>query len=197
MCYYCGNQAKLRFCYKAKNIHQENANNTKEDDGYAFATQYGTHSEAMCKYTMNSEAYNHIISCSATFDTYEVIDSRNVYLDDDSVVEAIGMGCIIGEIIVKGKIKIICIKNTFHVPKLQANLLSVNKLLLDGLKVQFNLNEYIVRGPNREVNVIGLHKGNLYKTHDFPRCMERIWPIWHNQWRKTVHVSLGIISLNI
>lgn len=126
--------------------------------------QYGTHSEAMCKYTMDSLAYNHIISCSATFDTYEVIDSRNVYLDDDSVVEAIRMGCIIDEIIVKDKIKIICIKNTFHVPKLQANLLSVNKLLLDGLKVQFNLNEYIVRGPDREVNVIGLHKGNLYET---------------------------------
>ena len=49
--------------------------------------------------------------------------------------------------------------------KLQANLLSVSKLLSNGLKMHFNLNECIVRGPNGEVNVIKLHNGNLYEIN--------------------------------
>jgi hypothetical protein len=44
------------------------------------------------------------------------------------------------------------IKDTLHVPKLQENLLSVSILLLNGLKVQFNPYECIVRGPNGEVD---------------------------------------------
>lgn len=45
-----------------------------------------------------------------TFDTYEVIASCNVYLDDDSVVKLIRMNSIVVEVMVRGKIKRICIK---------------------------------------------------------------------------------------
>ena len=40
-------------------------------------------------------------------------------------------------VMVKDKMKQICIKDTFHVLKLQANLFSVSKLLLNGLKNAF------------------------------------------------------------
>ena len=50
-------------------------------------------------------------------------------------------------------------------PKLQANLLSVSKLLSNGLKMQFNLNECIVRGPDGEMIVMKLRKDNLYKMN--------------------------------
>ena len=36
-----------------------------------------------------------------------------------------------------------------------------------------------------------LPKGLWYEMQ-FPICMERMWLIWHNYWRKKVHVSLGI-----
>lgn len=41
----------------------------------------------------------------AVFDIYEIIAPRNVYLGEDNVVEAIGMGFIIDEVMVKGKTK--------------------------------------------------------------------------------------------
>lgn len=75
------------------------------------------------------------------------------------IVEAIEMGSIIVEILVRGKIKTIHIENVFHMPKLQAKLPSVTQLLSSGLNVQFNLNKCIVRGSNGKVVAIVLHEG--------------------------------------
>ena len=69
------------------------------------------------------------------FDTYEAISPCNVRLDDDSMAEAIGMGSIIVGVEMRGKLNIFRIKNMFYVPKLQTNLLSVIKFLLNGFKV--------------------------------------------------------------
>ena len=41
----------------------------------------------------------------------------------------------------------------------------MSKLLSTGLKIQFNLNECIVRGPDGEVISIRLHNGNLYEMN--------------------------------
>lgn len=46
-----------------------------------------------------------------TFDTCEGIVPRNAYLDNDNIVRAIGMGSIVVEVLVRGKIKIICIED--------------------------------------------------------------------------------------
>ena len=51
----------------------------------------------MCKWIMNSRASKHMILHRAAFDIYEVITSRNVHLDDNTVVEAIMMGSIVVE----------------------------------------------------------------------------------------------------
>lgn len=53
---------------------------------------------------MDSKASKYMTLCRAAFNTYEVIASRNVHLGDNDVVKAIGMGSIIVEAIVKGKI---------------------------------------------------------------------------------------------
>lgn len=74
-----------------------------------------------------------------TFDMYEVITPYNVYLDDDSIVEAIGMGSIVLNSIVRGKINQIIIIDAVHLSNLQANFLLVSKLVLNDLNVQFNL----------------------------------------------------------
>ena len=70
-------------------------------------------------------------------DTYKIIASRNVYLDDDGIIEIIEMDSIVVEILMRYKIKTIYIKNALHVSKLQANLLLVSKFLSNGLEVQF------------------------------------------------------------
>lgn len=97
------------------------------------------------------------------FDTYEVIAPCNVYVDDDSVVKAIGMGFIVVEAIVRGKINQIGINDVFHVNNFKSNLLSMNKLMLNSLKVQFNLKECFVKIGDGKIIAIAPHKDNLYE----------------------------------
>jgi hypothetical protein len=85
---------------------------------------------------------------------YEVITLRNIYLDDNSVVQAFGMESIVVEAILEDKINQICIKYVFYVPKLHANLFLVGKLVSNGLKVQFNLNKCIVKSCDGEAIAI-------------------------------------------
>lgn len=49
--------------------------------------------------------------------------------------------------------------------KLQTHLLLVSKILLNKLKVQFNLNEFIVRSSDDEIIAIVSRKGNLYQMN--------------------------------
>jgi hypothetical protein len=166
-CYYCGKPGHIaRFCFKAKNNNKEkeNANKAKDDDDYAFATKDGDHCKAIWKWIMDSGATNHMTPHRAAFDMYEVIPKRNVIMSDDSIVEAIGMGSILVEVMVKGQTKRVRIKDVLHVPKLHANLLSVSKILSSGCKVQFNMNECIVRAFDGEVIAIALRDGNLYEV---------------------------------
>ena len=109
----------------------------------------------MYKWILYFGASNHMTSHRVAFDIYEVIFLRNVYLGDDNVIKAIIIGFIVVEVMVKGNIKRISIKDVFHISKLQANLLSVSKLLLNELKVQFNLNEYIGKGLDGKMISMG------------------------------------------
>ena len=129
-CYDCGKLGHITcFCYKAKNNNKDNANNTKDGDDHTFARQHIVHSKAMYKFIMDLGASNHMTSHRVALDTYKVFSSCNVYLSYDSIMETIWVGSIVVEMMMKGKIKTICIKVVFHVPKLQTNLLSVSKLL--------------------------------------------------------------------
>ena len=163
-CYYCGKPGHIaRYCYKAKNKDKENANAAKDDDDYAFAIQEGAHFNTMCKWIMDSGATKHMTPHRNAFHTYEAIAPRNVHMGNDSVVKAIGMGSIVVGATWKGRSRKITIKDALHVPMLQANLLSVSKLISSGSKVQFNKEGCIVRAPHGEVIAMAPRQGNLYQ----------------------------------
>lgn len=77
-----------------------------------------------------------------------------MHLGDDRVSKTIGMGFIIVGIETRGKANIIHLMNVVHMPKLQANLLSVSKFLSNRLKIRFHVNKCIVRGVNGNIVVI-------------------------------------------
>ena len=60
------------------------------------------------------------------WDCGKQISSRNVRLGDNSMAEAIGMGSIVVVVETRGKTTRILITDVLHVPKLQANFLSVS-----------------------------------------------------------------------
>ena len=60
--------------------------NVKDDDDYAFVMRNETHSKSVHKWIMNLGAPKDVTSCKATFNMYEVIVVRNVYLDNNSIV---------------------------------------------------------------------------------------------------------------
>jgi transposase InsO family protein len=173
-CFNCGKVGHLaRNCSKPKkwerdNANQakdkENANHVKEEDDYAFATHDGPHVKSLCKWIMDSGATKHMTPHRVAFNTYEVISPRNVHLGDDSVVDAVGVGSIVVDVLVRGQVKKMTIKDVLHVPKLQANLFSVSKFVSSGLKVHFNVDGCTLTAPNGNVLVVAPCEGNLYQV---------------------------------
>jgi hypothetical protein len=159
---------------------------------------------------MDSGATKHMTPHRAAFDMYEVIPTRNMHMGDDTIVEAIGMGFILVEVMVKGRTKRIKIKDVLHVPKLHANLLSVSKISSSGCKVQFNMNECIVRAFDGEVIAIALREGNLYQMTFTKVCemhvanlaqtstIDGALELWHRRLGhlniKGVHVFQNMVS---
>ena len=97
------------------------------------------------------------------FDTYETIASRNVFMGDNGMVEALGKGSILVDSHVKGKVKKIRIYDVLHVPKLHANLLSVSKLVSRGLKVHFNKSGCVVWTQEGDMLAMAPMEANLYQ----------------------------------
>lgn len=73
------------------------------------------------------------------------------------------MESIIIEAIIKGNINKIHIKDAFNVSKLHANLLSVSKIISNGLKIQINLNKCIKKYCDGEAIMITPRKDILYE----------------------------------
>lgn len=127
-----------------------------------IAMQHNMHLRSVRKWIMDSSATKHITWNRATFDTYEVIFPCNVHIDNIHVAKAIGMGSI--DVGIQRTCQIIRISNMnmLHVAQLQINLVLVSKLLSNGFKVHFHVDECIVGGTDIEVVAITqrtIHEG--------------------------------------
>ena len=98
------------------------------------------------------------------FDTYHTIVAKKVFMGNDGMVEAVGMGSIVVEIDVKSKLQRIRFKDVLHMPKLHANLLSVSKLVSGGLKVHFSMMGCVVRAAHIKMLATTSREGNLYQV---------------------------------
>ena len=96
---------------------------------------------------------------------YKVIAPFNVYLGDDNVVETIGMGSILIKVMVKDKMKRTCIKDNFPCVQVASTIDHDEQILVKWVKIQLNLNESIVKGLGKKVNVMGLHQFGKNKVY--------------------------------
>lgn len=64
-------------------------------NNYIFIINNAKHSKNTCKWIKNLVATEYMILYRATFDTYEIITTPNVYLDGESHIKAIEIGSIV------------------------------------------------------------------------------------------------------
>lgn len=111
---------------------------------------------------MISDATKHMTPHRASFDSYDVISPFNVHLDDDSVVQAFRMDCVVVEVLEIRSLKKMRMKYVLHVSKLQANLLFVSKFVSSVFKVQFNVDGCTLK--TSDVIAKSLHEDNLFQV---------------------------------
>jgi hypothetical protein len=83
-------------------------------------------------------------------------------MGDDTVLEAIGKGNIKATMQVGGKLTHTTITQVLHVPKMKNNLISVSKLIFEGLKVEFDKDGCKVNNARGVVVAQARRDKNLY-----------------------------------
>jgi hypothetical protein len=80
----------------------------------------------------------------------------------DTILEAIGKGSIKARMQVGRRVLFITITQVLHVPKMKNSLISVNKLISEGLKVEFDKDGYKVNNAHGIVVAEAQREKNLY-----------------------------------
>ncbi len=83
-------------------------------------------------------------------------------MGDDTILEAIDKQNIKATMQVGGKMLLTTITQVLHVPKMKNNLISICKLILDGLKVEFDRDVCKVNNIHGAVVVEAWREKNLY-----------------------------------
>jgi hypothetical protein len=132
---------------------------------------------------VDSGATQHMTFEQEWFTTYKRISPRKVFMSDDTVLEAIGKGSIKATMQVGGKLSHATMTQVLHVPKMKNSLISVNKLISEGFKVEFDKDGCKVNDARGVVVAEAQRDKNLYllnvKVHK--DMAHKTWPSQHGK----------------
>jgi hypothetical protein len=152
----------LRNCLKKKSDEKEKANQACDDQEQMFVTALNANDHARNDWIIDSGATQHMTFEREWFTTYESIVARKVYMGDDTILEAIGKGSIKATMQVGGKMLFTTITQVLHVPKMKNSLISVSKLISEGLKMEFDKDGCKVNNVHGTVVAQARREKNLY-----------------------------------
>ncbi len=128
----------VRNCLKKKSDEKEKANQACDDQEQRFVIALSANDHARNYWIIDSGATQHITFEREWFTTNKSIVARKVYMGDDTILEAIGKGSIKATRQVEGKMLLTTITQVLYVLKMKNNLISISKLISEGLKVEFD-----------------------------------------------------------
>ncbi len=147
---------------KKKSDEKEKANQTCENQEQMFVTTLGVNDHMMYDWIMDYGATQHMTFERKWFTIYKSIVLRKVYMGDDTILEASGKGSIKATMQVGGKMLFTTITQVHHVPKMKNSLNSVSKLILEGLKMEFDKDGCKVNNVHGTIMVKAHREKDLY-----------------------------------
>ncbi len=197
LCFYCKKPGHfVRNCLRKKSDEKEKANQACEDHEQVFVAAYVTedHEQVFVATTydwiVDSGATQHMTFEQEWFTMYKHISPRRVFMGDDTVLEAIGKGSIKATMQVGGHLKHTTIAQVLNVPKMKNNLISVNKLISKGFKVEFDKDGCNVATPLWPS--VGV-KPNTWKSWRFGAL--RDFRMFKARQQGPKHLSLGVLGV--
>jgi hypothetical protein len=127
-----------------------------------FIATLSVNDHTTSNWIIDSGVTQHMTFEQEWFTTYESIVPRKLYMGDDTVLEAITKRNIKATMQIKGKMLLTTITQVLHVPKMKNSLISVSKLILEGLKMEFDKDGCKVNNVHGIVVVEARNKKNLY-----------------------------------
>jgi hypothetical protein len=129
---------------KKKSDEKEEVNQNCEDQEQKFIVALSTNDHMAYNWIIDLGTTQHMTFDRIWFTTYKSIVPRKVYMGDDTILEAIGKRNIKVIMQVGGRMLFTTIIQVLHVPKMKNSFISVSKLISEGLKVEFDMDDYKV-----------------------------------------------------
>jgi hypothetical protein len=160
-----------------------------EDQEQMFVVTLSVNDHTTYDWIIDSGATQHMRFKREWFTTYESIVPRKVYMGDDTILEAIGKGNIKAIMQVGGRVLFTTITQILHVLKMKNNLISVSKLILEGLKVEFdkdgckvnNAHGIVVAEARREKNLYLLNVNVRKESANVAKSSNEGATLWHQR----------------
>lgn len=203
-CYKCN-----KYGHIAKNCRskQEHSHLAQENEEQAIAWIISDKKiNKNSNWYVDSGATQHMTSNKNLLQNYKLIEPKMVKTANGRMMKAIGQGTACISIHTHNSAKDIVLNNTLHVPELDPNLISVQKLTALGFSVNFNESSCDIINKNSQKIIASAYKsGNMYifstvkqENANLARSQEKCSPemiaLWH---RRLAHLNRhDMVKLN-
>lgn len=166
-CFHCGKKGHKAVECRKRLAEKSQAKRASEDAAFiaAYIVSPGNDNE----WYVDSGATQHLSSRKEWFHQYKDISPRNIYLANNHVIIAKGMGTVHVNLMVKGEKRNISFQDVLYVPELHGNLLSVNRIVACGYKVLFDESGCAIQDRNGSIVAAATKERNLYRLSVTPQ----------------------------